>query len=106
MSARRLAIVVSTGPERGELGAAAAIAGAARAAGIEVGLFFMHAGVAWLREAGAVIDELADDGCDLIACATSAEERGIGAADTEVLLGSQDDHAALIHHADRVVAFT
>lgn len=103
---RSLALVVSTPAERGELGAAFALAHAARAAGVEVGLFFMADAVGALPGARAELAALAEDDCELVACAQSAHERGLGEADVGVLLGSQDDHAALVHRADRVVAFT
>lgn len=103
---RRLALVVSTSPARGDLGRAAAMAQAARHAGIEVGVFFMDEAVAGLPAAGPLLAALADLDCELVACASSAHARGLSEADCGVLLGSQDDHAALVHRADRVIAFT
>lgn len=103
---RRLALVVSTAPERGDLERAAALARAARHAGIEVGMFFMDQAVGGLPGARATMAALAELDCDLVACASSAHARGLSEADCGMLLGSQDDHAALLHRADRVVAFT
>lgn len=92
---------MATGPERGDLERAAALARAAAAAGVDTGVFVMHAAVAGLERLAG----LADDGVEVIACATSCQAFGcpIPAGVTE---GSQDDHAALVHRAHRVVAFT
>ncbi|WP_428262947.1 DsrE family protein [Haliangium sp.] len=106
MATDELALVVSTAPDRGDLARAAALAQSARAAGIEVGCFFMHEAVRGLPDARALTAALADLGCDLIACASSAHGYGLSEHDVGMLLGSQDDHAALVHRATRVVAFT
>jgi sulfur relay (sulfurtransferase) complex TusBCD TusD component (DsrE family) len=106
MPAQRLALVVTTAPERGDLARALALARAARAAGVEVGLFVMDEAVRGLPAARAALAALAELDCELCACATSAHARGLSEADVGMLLGSQDDHAALVHRADRVVAFT
>lgn len=103
---RRLALVVSTHPERGDLDRALALARAACAAGVDVGMFFMDHAVAGLPGARAELAELAELGCELVACASSAHARGLGEDEVGMLLGSQDDHAALVHRAHRVVAFT
>lgn len=99
----RLCIVLST---RGDLARATRLAHAARAGGVEVDVFAMHDGVAALAGARAALTALLDDDCEVIACATSATERRLDEAAVGVLLGSQDDHAAMVHRADRVVAFT
>lgn len=106
MPTRRLALVVSTAPERGDLARALALAHAARASGIEVGMFIMDEAVAGLPAARARTAALAALDCEIMACASSAHARGLTEADVGMLLGSQDDHAALVHAADRVVAFT
>lgn len=98
---RRLAIVVATAPARGDLTRAVALARAAAAAGVDTGIFVMDAAVAGLDALAALLDE----GVEVIACATSCEA-GRAGAPPGVLLGSQDDHAALVHRAHRVVAFT
>jgi peroxiredoxin family protein len=103
---RRLALVVSTAPERGDLDRALALARGARSAGVEVGLFFMDHAVAGLPARRAQLSELEELGCELCACATSAQLLGLGEADIDMLLGSQDDHAALVHRAHRVVSLT
>lgn len=101
---RRLALVVSVA---GDVPAALALARAARRQGVEVAAFFMADAVGALPAVRAELAALADDhDCELVACATSAHERGLREADVGVLLGSQDDHAAIVHRADRVVAFT
>lgn len=106
MHGRELALVVSTAPERGDLERALALAHAAVAAGLEVGMFFMDEAVRGLPAARAALAALAALDCQLCACASSAHARGLRAADVGILLGSQDDHAALVHRADRVIAFT
>ena len=100
---RTLGIVVSA---PGDLTVALAVARAARAQDIEVGMFFMADAVAELADARDALAELVEDDCEVIACAQSAHERGLRATDIGMLLGSQDDHAALAHRADRLVAFT
>jgi len=104
--ARHLALIVSTPAERGDFAAALALARAARDADVEVGMFFMSAAVAALPHRRDDLRALADDSVDLIACASSAHALGLDEAACGMLLGSQDDHAALVHKADRVVAFT
>ena len=81
---------------------------AARDAGADVGVFAMDDAVPALAADGPGRAALLDADCELIACATSAHLRGLPAATVGagVVLGSQDDHAALVHRADRVVAFT
>jgi sulfur relay (sulfurtransferase) complex TusBCD TusD component (DsrE family) len=102
-SPRTLAIVVSA---PADMRVALELARAARAGEVEVGLFFMSDAVAELPGMAAALRELAEEDCDLIACAHSAWERGLSQEDAGMLLGSQDDHAALVHRADRTVAFT
>jgi sulfur relay (sulfurtransferase) complex TusBCD TusD component (DsrE family) len=100
---RQLGIVLGTVRD---LPRAAALAHAARARGTEVALFAMDDGVAALAGARAIVTALVDDDVEVIACAQSAHVRGLGEDAVGVLLGSQDDHAAIVHKADRVVAFT
>jgi peroxiredoxin family protein len=100
---RQLGIVISTGRD---LARAAALAHAARARGTEVAMFAMDEGVAALADARPIVDALVDDDVELIACAQSAHVRGLGEDAVGVLLGSQDDHAAVVSTSDRVVAFT
>lgn len=102
----QLLFVVSSGAT-GDVAAAADLAEAARARKLDVSLFFMDRGVVAAGRADGVCARLSDMGCELVACASSAERYDVSAeALPEVLLGSQDDHAALVHKADRVVAFT
>lgn len=108
LSGRRLAIVLSTPPERGDLDRVERLARAARVRGMEVGIFLMDAAVVWAGHERA--SRLAnEDGCDVFLCGTNAARLGVvlaaGVA-SGVVEGSQDDHAALVHRADRVVAFT
>jgi sulfur relay (sulfurtransferase) complex TusBCD TusD component (DsrE family) len=103
---RRLAVVVSTPGETGELDAAMALCRAGAAAGAEVSLFVMAEAVAALPARRARLAELADEGIELAVCAASASAAGLGEADVGLPLGGQDDHAAMVSRADRVVAFT
>ena len=100
---RTLGVIVSA---PGDLGVALDIARAARAHDIEVGMFFMADAVGELPDARDALAELVEEDCDVIACAQSAHERGLRESDVGMLLGSQDDHAALVRRADRLVAFT
>ena len=79
---------------------------AARAAGADVALFAMDAAVPALAADAAGRAALTEADCELIACGTTAHGLGLTAANVGVVLGSQDDHAAIVHRADRVVAFT
>ena len=56
-------------------------------------------------QSAAAVAALVDDGHEVIGCATSADAAGIELAALGVVVGSQDDHAALCAWADRVVAF-
>ena len=103
MSARSLAIVLATSSDRAR---AFALAHAARARGTEVAIFAMDEGVAALAADRAGLTSLLDDDVEVIACAQSAHVRGLGEDAVGVLLGSQDDHAAIVHRADRVASFT
>lgn len=96
-----LGLIVSTPPSRGDFERAEAIARAARARGLEVGLFLMSEAAVWGADARAAA--LAEDGCEVVVCGTSL---GSLPAAPGVVVGSQDDHAALVHRADRVVALT
>lgn len=106
MSARHLAILLATGPERGDLPRLLRLARAARAAGVEVSIFVMDEGVATFAAAPGTGAALVDDDCEVVACALSAHVRGLSEAQVGALLGSQDDHAAFVHRADRLVSFS
>ena len=82
------------------------LAHAARKDGVHVTLFFMSAGVMALPPMHDLIESLRADGCELIACAASVEKHHLVPDDLAMALGSQDDHAAIVHKADRVLAFT
>lgn len=101
-----LGLVVATADARGDLIHVHGLARAARARGIAVRVFAMHDGVAALQARPDLVAALLDGGCDVIACATSADRAAIALAPLGVTAGSQDDHAALCAWADRVVAFT
>lgn len=99
---------------REDLGLARAMSAAARRAGDEVRWFVMDDGVEAVGAPGTgakgeelekEAEELLDDELEIIACATSVDQRAIATA-PGVQLGSQDDHAALLAWADRVVALT
>lgn len=103
---KRLGLVIATGPDTGDWLHVAGLARAARTRGIDVRIFAMHDGVASVAAAGATLGALAESGCELIGCATSADRIGLALDGLGVVAGSQDDHAALVHWADRLVAFT
>jgi sulfur relay (sulfurtransferase) complex TusBCD TusD component (DsrE family) len=103
LSGKRLVVVVSTAPERGDLERAERIARAAHARGAEVSVFLMADAVGWGGTERT--SRLAEDGIDVVLCGTNSLQRRVSSA-PGVLVGSQDDHAALVHRADRVVAFT
>ena len=102
----RLAIILGT---TGDLERAAALALAARRRGLVVGLFGMHDGVRAMAAAAATMATLVDEGCDVTVCVTSGDRDGVdhaALARAGVTLGGQDDHAAVVHRAGKVVAFT
>jgi hypothetical protein len=98
---RRLGIVVATPPARGDLERAERLARAARAARVEVGLFFMAEAAAFGGDPRAAA--LIEEGCEVTVCGTNFGARPPAAG---VAVGSQDDHARLVGWAERVVAFT
>ena len=96
----KLGIVLAT---RADLDRAVGIALAARRARHEVALFAMDDGAVVLAEHPEAAARLLDADCELAVCSNSA----VGLAyDDAVIRGSQDDHAAVVGTADRVVAFT
>ena len=102
---KTLGLVLATAAP-GDLALVCGLAGAARDRGLAVRLFAMHDGVAALAGAAGALAALVERGCDVIACATSADRAGLAiAALGGATAGSQDDHAALCAWADRVVAF-
>jgi hypothetical protein len=100
---RSIAIVISRADNWRD---ARELAIAARAAGADVAVFAMDAAVPALAADVAGRAALIEADCEVIACGTSAHALGLSAAAVGVVLGSQDDHAAIVHRADRVVAFT
>jgi sulfur relay (sulfurtransferase) complex TusBCD TusD component (DsrE family) len=103
LAGRTLGIVVSTPESRGDWDRAVAIARAARAQGVEVSVFLMDRGAAMAADPRATV--LLDEGCDVTACGTNVDAMRVTAVDG-VVVGSQDDHAAILHRADRVVSLT
>lgn len=104
MPLRRLAIVCSTALPS-DLDSAVELAIAA-AATCEVSMFFMSNAVGALAARLDLLERLEDEGIDRMACGTSAHELGLGESELRMLIGSQDDHAAMVSGADRCVAFT
>jgi len=96
----KLGIVLGT---RADLGHAHALALAARRARHEVALFAMDAGCAALAAEPAIARALLDADCDLTVCSNSAAHLELPDG---VLRGSQDDHAAVLATADRLIALT
>lgn len=101
------AIVVSAAGVA-DMAAALDVAHAAILGGHEVGLFVMSEAVGELVARAGDLATLTEGGAQVWACATSVEAMAVSGpwADSGIALGSQDDHAALVHRADRVVAFT
>lgn len=96
----KLGIVLAT---RADLPHAHALALAARRARHEVAIFAMDEGCAALADAPAVAQALLDADCELTACSNSAAALELPEG---VVRGSQDDHAAVLGMADRVIALT
>ncbi len=96
----KLGIVLGT---QADLRHAAALALAARRARHEVAIFVMDAGCAALAGEPALARELLDADCELTACSNSAAGLELPEG---IVLGSQDDHAAVVGTSDRVVALT
>jgi len=102
----RLCLVVSTAPEAGELDRVLQLAEQALTMDVEVAIFFMADSVAGLPPMRNRTKRLIDGGAELAVCAKSASERGLSAVDIGFELGGQDDHAAMVSRADRLLAFT
>lgn len=102
---RRLAIVVAT-DSRADFIAAHGLAAAADDAGIDVSMFFMDRGVAQLPDHAELVTDLHDREVEVMACGNSARYYELTRDDVHMLIGSQDDHAAMVCRADRTVAFT
>lgn len=100
---RHLGIVITTEPERGDFARAEALATAAREDNLDVSIFLMDGAITWATHPRATV--LLDLGCDITACATNLHALGIDNIQPGIVRGGQDDHAALVHNADRVVAF-
>lgn len=83
---------------------ASALTRAALAAGDEVAWFVMDEALFALAERAAT-EVLPLDGLELTVCATSLDRIG-AAAPRGARVGSQDDHAALVRWADKLVALT
>ena len=103
MAAQQLAIICG---RRADWATAVRIARVARISGREVGIFVVDDAVIELAADANGRTELVALDCSIIACATSASALGLAHAAVGVELGSQDDHAALVRRADRVVALT
>lgn len=96
----KLGIVLAT---RADLDRAVDLALAARRARHEVALFAMDAGAHVLAERTDAQQQLLDADCELSVCSNSA----FGLVyDDAIVRGSQDDHAAVVGTADRVIALT
>lgn len=85
---------------------AARLAHAARAKDLDVAMFAMDDGVAALAADRARVLALLDDEIQIVACGESAHQRGLTQTDTGCVIGSQFDHAQIVHKADRLLAFT
>jgi hypothetical protein len=103
LAGRRLEIlfVLATPAERGDWARMVRLASAARARQLDVSVFLMAEAAAWAADPAVLA--LLEDGCEVVCCATNLGDRQ---PTDGVLVGSQDDHAALVLRADRVVSFT
>ena len=100
MATVKLGIVLAT---RGDLPLAGEIAMAARRARHDVVMFVMDAGCHALAADSAAAAVLLEADCEITVCSNSA----VGLELPEgVTRGSQDDHAAVLGTADRVIALT
>jgi hypothetical protein len=88
-----------------DLDLALALTTAAGRAGDQVSWFVMAEAVCSLAMIRADLVRQALDDVEIIACATSIDQRAC-ALPTWVSVGSQDDHAGLLAWADRIVALT
>jgi sulfur relay (sulfurtransferase) complex TusBCD TusD component (DsrE family) len=98
----RLGILLCSGLEA-DLARVARLCTAARGRGLLVQLFLMVEGVRHL--VNPALGELVGHGVEVVACATNAEQLRVIADDVE-LLGSQHEHAAMVHASDRLLTFT
>ena len=96
----KLGIILGT---RTGLHHAAALELAARTARHEVAIFAMDAGCQALALDPTTTQLLLDEDCEITVCSNSAV--GLELLDG-IERGSQDDHAAVVGTADRVVALT
>jgi sulfur relay (sulfurtransferase) complex TusBCD TusD component (DsrE family) len=103
MAGRSLSLlfVLATPAARGDLPRLTRLALAARARRLEVSVFLMAEAIVWAGDPALL--PLLDDGCEIVCCATNL---GAGEVLPGVVVGSQDDHAAMVLRADRVVSFT
>ena len=101
----RACVVVSVAAD---LEDAVALAAALVRAGLEVSVFAMSDAVAALADRRDLQTQLVDVDADVAICASSAHQRGLGgdAFLADIVRGSQDDHARMVAHADRVVSFS
>lgn len=100
---KRLGLVLSTS-SRSDFNRLERLAQAARRKQVEVAIFLMDEAVRWIGDSR--IRALIDEGCEISACATNVGAHDFMRPVPGVVIGSQDDHAALVHRADRVVSFT
>ena len=101
-----LTFILATGPEQSDLPRIVALARAAQRRRVATTLFAMHRGVLSLASDDERTTALHHANCDLIGCATSADQFGVDLAALGAAVGSQDDHARLVAGATRVLAFT
>lgn len=104
---RRVAILLASGPDEGDLPLVEALARAALAEGYDVDLFLMDAGVRCALDPR--LQALIQAGADATVCAMDAEAQGVSAealVEAGVHLGSQHDHARLLRDSDRFLSFT
>ncbi len=101
-----IAFIISSIQNNRDLVMASTMAHALRKLHAEIGFFISAEAVQQLPLQQHLVSDLLSDDCDLMACAHSASSFNLTEQDVGMLLGSQDDHAALIDKASKTIAFT
>jgi hypothetical protein len=101
--AEKLGMFLTTSPEHENTHTVIKLAEAAMRRGAEVHIFLMCDGVhnAFIAGFGA----LADQGAHIVLCSHNLSERQRPKIEGAIVCGSQYDHAQLVSHVDRYLAF-
>lgn len=98
----KLAILLATGPETGDIDVVAGISKAARTKGHGVSIFLMADGVRNVDHRDTV--DLANRGVRITVCALNAGQKGVKPV-SHALFGSQYDLSVMAKECDRLVGF-